>query len=446
MIDKNKTQELLNAALKPADMLEVGIYSNRRGTTRFANSIIHQNLTVENPYLWARVIIDTAAGKKIGGVSSRNLTIEGVKETVNKAIEVARHSTPDKEFVSLPKPTDTKIKAPTPKQVETITPEQRAAAVRKIVKIAKKHKLDVAGVIHTNSYSLGITNNFGINQYAIGADSYVTITAMSENSSGFAMAIDKKFTNIDFEKLAEIACQKAILSKNPREIQPGAYTVLLEPYAVAEFITFLGWLEFGGKAFAEKRSIISKKLGKLITGKNITITDDITHPQVIAFPFDFEGVPRKKVIFIENGVARGVVFDSFYAHKLKRPNTGHALPQPNPYGPFPASLIIKPGAISINDMLKRIDQGILITRFWYTRVVDPDKTLITGLTRDGTFWVENGEIKYGIKNLRYTINIYETLKNVIAMSKESYLTGENGSVVAPAMLIKNFNFTGKTEY
>ncbi|MCX8014656.1 MAG: TldD/PmbA family protein, partial [candidate division WOR-3 bacterium] len=360
--------------------------------------------------------------------------------------DIARHSTPDKEFVSLPKPTAAKTKVPTPKQVETISPEQRASAVRKIVSVCKKHKLDVAGVIHTNTYSLGITNNLGINQYAVGADSYVTITAMSDNSSGFAMAIDKKFNNIEFEKLAEIACQKAILSKNPKEVQPGSYTVLLEPYAVAEIITFLGWLEFGAKAFAEKRSVISKNLGRLITGKNITLSDDITHPKVIAFPFDFEGVPRKKVTFIENGIAKGVVLDSFYAYKLKRPNTGHALPQPNPYGPYPASIIVKPGATPLKEMLKLMDKGILITRFWYTRVVDPDKTLITGLTRDGTFWVENGEVKYGIKNLRYTINIYETLKNVVAMSKESFLTGENGSVVAPAMLIKNFNFSGKTEY
>lgn len=445
MIDKKKTKDLLTNALKPTDMIEVGVMSNQRGTTRFANSVIHQNITVENPYVWTRVIVDSPEGKKIGGVSSRDLSVNGVKTAIRKATDIASFATPDKEFVSLPKPTKA-VKGKPESKPQIVTPEQRAAAVRKITSVCKKHKLDVAGVIHTSSYSLGVANNFGINQYTNGADTYTTITAMAENSSGYASAIDKKFTNIDFEKLAQIACQKAILSKNPKEINTGAYTVLLEPDAVAEFMTFLGWLEFGAKAFAEKRSIMSKSIGKKVTGANITITDDCTHPKVYAFPFDYEGVSRKKVTFIDKGVAKGIVFDSFYANKLKKPNTGHALPQPNAYGPYPSTLIIKPGNTSMKDMLKMIDKGILITRFWYTRVVDPDKTLITGLTRDGTFWVENGEIKYGIKNLRYTINIYETLKNVLAISKETVLSGEFTQTVAPALLIKDFTFTGKTQY
>ncbi|MEO0074999.1 MAG: TldD/PmbA family protein [candidate division WOR-3 bacterium] len=445
MLDKKRTQDLLINALKTSDMIEVGIMSNQRGTTRFANSIIHQNLTVENPYVWTRVIIDSEEGKKIGGVSSRDLSVSGIKNAIRKASEIASYATEDKEFVSLPKPTG-KVKTVKLKEPISVSPEDRAKAVRKIVSVCKKHNLDVAGVIHTSTYSLGIANNLGINQYANGSDTYTTITAMAENSSGYAAAIDKNFFKIDFEKLAEIACQKALLSKNPKEIEPGAYTVLLEPEAVAEFITFLGWLEFGAKAFAEKRSIMSKSIGKRITGDNITIYDDWTHPKVNQFPFDFEGVPRKKVTFIDKGVAKGVVLDSFYAHKLKKPNTGHALPQPNAYGPYPSSLIIKPGNVAMQDMLKMIDKGILITRFWYTRVVDPDKTLITGLTRDGTFWVEKGEIKYGIKNLRYTINIYETLKNVLAISKETVLSGEFTQIVAPALLIKDFTFTGKTQY
>jgi predicted Zn-dependent protease len=446
MIDKNKTNDLFAAALKPADMIEIGIFANERGTTRFANSIIHQNISVESPYLWIRAIVASADGKKIGGLSSRNLTPDGVKETMRKAFEVAMHSTPDKEFVSLPKPVKVVKSKKQEAKPQKVTPEQRAAAVRKVVKVCKKHKLDVAGVVHTSAYSLGVANNFGINQYGQGSDTYATITAMGGNSSGFASAVDKKFSNINFEKLAELACQKAILSQDPQEVKPGLYTVLLEPFAVAEMMVFLGWLEFGGKAFAEKRSVISKNLGKQLTGKNITIIDDYAHPKSLSFPFDFEGVPRKKVALIDKGIGKGVVFDSFYANKLKKPNTGHALPQPSPYGPYPSNLVIKPGTTRMQDMIKMVDKGILITRFWYTRVVDPDTTLITGLTRDGTFWVENGQIKYGIKNLRYTVNIYETLKQVAAISKESFLTGENASVVAPAMIIKNFNFSGKTQY
>jgi predicted Zn-dependent protease len=445
MFDKNKTQELLTAGLKPIDMMEVGIYSNLRGTTRFANSVIHQNLSVEDPYFWTRIIIDTPAGKKIGGSATRSLTPQGIKTTVAKALELAHHATPDKEFISLPKPSGRPRKYPS-LTVEEVTPEKRARAVNKIVRIAQKYHLDIAGVIHTTLYSLGVANSLGINEFACGCDSYVSITAMSENSSGYAMAYNRYFSKIDFEELAESACQKALLSKNPRDLEPGKYLVLLEPHAVAEMISYLGWLEFGARALAEKTSIMSKSLGKQITGKNITIYDDFTHPQVNIIPFDFEGVPRKKVTFIDKGIAKGVVFDSFYAHKLKKPNTGHALPAPNPYGPFPATIIIKPGNTPMSEMLRALDRGILVTRFWYTRIVDPDTTTITGLTRDGTFWVENGEIKYGIKNLRYTINIYETLRNVLMISKETVASGEFTQVVAPALLIKNFNFSSKTEY
>ncbi|MCS7257993.1 MAG: TldD/PmbA family protein [candidate division WOR-3 bacterium] len=447
MLDRNRVRELIKLSLKPIDMMEVGIYSHVRGTTRFANSVIHQNLSVEYPYFWTRIVIDTPRGKKIGGTSCTQLTIDDIRRTVARALEIAHNSTPDKRFVSLPKPEPHKgAKATKPVDIEEVTPEERARAVKKIVKVAQKYNLDVAGVIHTNVYSLGVANSLGIDQFGLNCDTYTTVTAMSKTSSGYSLAMARYFNKIDFEQLAEIACQKALLSQNPQEITPGKYTVLLEPHAVAEMISFLGWLEFGAKAFAEKRSIISKSLGQKITGSNITIYDDFNHPQVNTFPFDYEGVMRKKVTFIEKGVAKGVVFDSFYAHLLKKPNTGHALPAPNPHGPFPSTLILQPGNIPLAKMLGMIEKGILITRFWYTRVVDPDTTTITGLTRDGTFWVENGEIKYGIKNLRFTINIYEVLKNVLAISKETVLSGEFTQVVAPALLIKDFEFTGKTEY
>jgi predicted Zn-dependent protease len=448
MTDKNKTKELLNAGLKaiPADMVELGLLSIERGTTRFANSIIHQNITAENPYLWTRVILKSKPGMKIGGLSTRNLTTEGITEAMGRAFELAEHSNPDKEFVSLPK----KSKAPAKKRKEAtidfVTPEQRASAVKKIVSVCKKHNLTAAGVITSSRYSVGVANNLGVNSYFKGGDSYMTVTAMSDNSSGFALACEKKFSRIDFQELAEIACEKAIISKNPREVKPGAYTVLLEEPAVAELISYLGWVEFGARAFAEKRSIMSKKMGKLITGKNITIIDDCSDPRMIAFPFDFEGVDKKKVVMIDKGIAKGIVTDSFYANKLKMKNTGHAMPQPNAGGPFATAAVMKAGNKTKAEMLKSIDKGILITRFWYTRMVDPDKTIFTGLTRDGTFWVENGKIQYGIKNLRYTINLYETLKQVAMIAKDAILSGEGGQAVVPALLINNFNFSSKTEY
>lgn len=443
MLDKNRTKELLAAALSSvkADQIEAGIFSLERGTTRFANSIIHQNMVVESPYLWTRVILKN----KIGAISSRELHPDGVKRSCQKALELAEHQKPDKEFKSLPKP-GPKWQIRSIKEPLFVTPDQRAKAVEKIIKICKKYKLEAAGVIHTNRYSLGVANSLGIFSYDRAADTWVSITAMSDNSSGYACAFDKEFGNIDFSFLTEKAAEKAIASINPIEIEPGQYTVLLEEPAVAELILFLNFYEFGAKTYDEKRSIFSKKLGKKITGKNITIVDDAYHPKTIGFTFDYEGVKKKKVIIIQNGVAKNIVFDSFYAHKLGKKNTGHALPQPNPIGPFPQNLIVKPGKVPKEKMIKEIDKGILVTRFWYTRMVNPDKTLLTGMTRDGTFLIENGKITKGLKNMRFSINVYETLEQVRMISKETMLCGENISIVTPAMVIDNFNFSSKTEY
>jgi predicted Zn-dependent protease len=187
-------------------------------------------------------------------------------------------------------------------------------------------------------------------------------------------------------------------------------------------------------------------MGKRLTGKNITIADDAYHPKTIGLTFDYEGVNKKKVVLIQNGVGKNVVFDSFYAQRLGKKNTGHALPQPNAIGPFPLNLVVKPGKVPREKMIKEIDKGILITRFWYTRMVDPDKTLLTGMTRDGTFLIENGKITKGLKNMRFSINVYETFESVRMISKETVLSGENISVVTPAIVIDNFNFASKTQY
>ncbi|MDH5186413.1 MAG: metallopeptidase TldD-related protein, partial [candidate division WOR-3 bacterium] len=193
-------------------------------------------------------------------------------------------------------------------------------------------------------------------------------------------------------------------------------------------------------------SVISKKMGKKLTGKNITLVDDAFHPKSIGLTFDFEGVNKKKVMLIQNGIGKNVVFDSFYAQKLGKKNTGHALPQPNAMGPFPMNLVLKPGKVPREKLINDIDKGILITRFWYTRMVDPDKTLVTGMTRDGTFLIENGKIFKGLKNMRFSINLYETFESVKMIAKETVLCGEYITNVVPALVIDNFNFASKTQY
>ncbi len=437
MKTKEYIQNMANAALKSieADQIETGIYNSEKGVTRFANSIIHQNIATESTEFWARVIL----GKKIGGISMSSIDEERIARGMRTAYELAKHQKEDPNFKTLPgtEPVE-QIE-----EIHPVSPDERACCVEKIVSVAKKHDLTAAGAIYTNQIMLEIANSLGVKSLGKMESSHVDVTIMSDNSSGFATQYAKNFSNIDCESLAETACEKAILSKNPVEVPPGKYTVLLEPYAVAEFLRFLSYLGFGARAYHEGRSFMSGKFGEKITGDNITIVDDARHPETIGFHFDYEGVPTNKLALIENGVARNVVYDSYYANKEGKKSTGHAIPQPNSYGPYPRNIALMSGNSTRDEMLKSIDKGILITRFWYTRLVNPDKTLITGMTRDGLFLVENGKITKGLKNMRYTASILETLKNVLTLSKECKLV--NGLVV-PSLLIKDFNFSGKTEY
>lgn len=444
MIDKTKTREYLDLIIKGKDFDEIegGLYYSEKGTTRFANSIIHQNMVVEEPYLWIRAVEE----QKVAGISTKDFQKEGIEKAIKKVKESLQGIKKDKEFKGLPKPPQG-MKIKKAKEPEFIPPEERGKAVERIVAICKKHNLQAFGVIHNTRASLGVANSKGIFNYGMSGVNFASVTAMGDSTSGYAVAIKKDFSEIDFKELAEVACEKALLSKNPRELEPGKYTVLLEEPAVGEMLSFLVWLEFGAKRFRERSSSLSRKIGKMITGNNITLYDDYSDREMPGFAFDFEGYPKKSVMLIKNGVAKGVVFDSFYAQLLKKKNTGHSLPQPSAWGPFPSNLIMAKGKEKKENLIKKIDKGILVTRFWYVRVVDPDKTLITGMTRDGTFMIEKGKIAYPIKNMRFVVNIYDTLAKVRKISSERKLYGEDTFfILAPALLIDEFNFASKTEY
>ena len=437
MRTKEYILELIDTALNSvqADHLEAGIYNYEQGVTRFANSMIHQNVVKEADELWARVIF----GKKIGGISIGSLDKERLRGGMQIAALLAKHQKEDTGFNSLPSGTGVEQMG----KLYFVDPYERARCVEKIVSVAKKHNLTAAGVIYSTCVMLGIGNSLGIRSIGSRMSASIDVTVMSADSSGYAGKTVSNFSEMDSETLANIACEKAILSRKPTEISPGKYTVLLEPCAVAELLGFLNYIGFGAKSYHEGTSFMSDKIGKKITGNNITILDDTYHPDSIGFHFDYEGMPKEKVVLIEKGIARNVVYDSYYAYKEGKKSTGHAIPQPNAYGPYPMNIVLIPGDKTREDMLATIRDGILITRFWYTRLIDPDKTLITGMTRDGTFLVKNGKLTKGIKNLRYTVNILETLKNVLLVSKESKLIG---SSIVPSLLIKDFNFSGKTEY
>lgn len=202
-------------------------------------------------------------------------------------------------------------------------------------------------------------------------------------------------------------------------------------------------------AFQEGRSFMCGKIGKGIVDEGVSIWDDGLDEKGLPIPFDFEGVPKKRVILIQEGIAKGILYDHYTATKENKTSTGHALPQPNTIGPLALNLFMKEGKFSKEELIGSISYGLLITRFHYTNVIDPLETIITGMTRDGVFLIRDGKIRGAIKNLRFTESILEAFGRIDGISKERKLVlagMELGSCFVPSIKIKGFNFTGVTEF
>jgi PmbA protein len=206
-------------------------------------------------------------------------------------------------------------------------------------------------------------------------------------------------------------------------------------------------MSFGAMAMQEKRSFMADKMGQKVAADSISIWDDGRDPAGWPLPFDFEGQPKHKVHLIQEGIARGVVYDSFTAHREGKESTGHALPQPNGFGALPLNLVMAPGDASLEEMIAGTEDGVLVTRLWYVRPVHPKETLITGMTRDGTFKIDHGKITKPLRNLRFTSSILAALEGTQGIGREQKLQGSFfGGSLAPALKVRAFTFNGQTTY
>jgi len=273
---------------------------------------------------------------------------------------------------------------------------------------------------------------------------------MSDNSAGYAAALALDVGDLDFEAIGREALGKCLRSRQPRALEPGEYTVILEPYAVQDFGHMMSYTGFGAVALQEGRSFMAGKIGQPIVDPRISIWDDGLDPAGLPWPFDFEGVPKQRVDLIDQGVARGVVWDTYRAGKEEgRVSTGHALPAPNPMGPLPLNTFWAPGEASLEEMIRTTERGLYVTRFHYTRPVEPRRVVITGMTRDGTFLIENGAVAYPVKNLRFTQSYLDALNQVEMVGREPHLLPGMAAMACdsvPALKLGRFHFTGATEF
>ena len=436
MLGESQCLDLVTAALSACDcdQAEVIMHNTSSSLTRFAESRIHQNVAEVNGLISVRAIV----GKKIGCTRTNQLTPDEARSAARRALDLARVAADDQRFISLPGPRPISAVSGFSEATTASTPESRARAARAIADTAQRHGCMASGSIAAEASELAIGNSLGVRAYAPLSQASLVLVVSDEESSGYADWRGVDISQLDASAAAETASRKCVAGRGAEAASPGDYTVVLEPSAVGELVMFLGYIGFGALAVQEGRSFMTGRLGEKVMGDNITIWDDATDPRGLATPFDWEGQPKRKIVLIENGVARSVVYDSYTAGREGKQTTGHALPAPNTAGPLPLNMFLGAGDASVDDMVASTQRGILVTRFHYVNIVHEKDTIITGMTRDGTFLIEDGKRTKPLKNLRFTQSIVEALSNAAMIGREPALAEY---AYVPTLKISKFSFT-----
>jgi PmbA protein len=446
-----------------ADEVEAIFTSSRFALTRFANNTIHQNVEELNSI----VSIRTNFGERTARSTVNQFDDESLRRAVVASENLARVQAPDPDLLPMPDNrealgmTGEASVAPSPRffeQTAAITPADRAEVVQRIVSVADSHKLTTAGIYSTSESREGIFNSRGLSNWHHQTLAEVSITMLAPDSSGWQKSNSPDVSNLDPVRLAETAAQKAVESAHPKEIASGKYTVILEPAAVLDIVGFMFW-DFSGVAILDQRSFLNDRIGTQLFGENINICDDYAHPLQSGSPFDGEGMRRQRVQLVENGVVKRVVYARATAQQMKNSEyvakvglvepTGHGFPLPNEAGEMPMNIVFGAAANpqSVAEMIASTERGVLVTRLWYIREVDPYEKIVTGMTRDGTFLIENGKIQSGVRNFRFNQSLISMLSNVEAMSVPVRACGEESfDMVVPAMKVREFNFTEATKF
>jgi PmbA protein len=437
-------EDVVGRALKAgATEAEALVTGEDSALTRFANSEIHQNVAETSHTVNLRFV----AGRRIAVLSTGRTDPDGLRLLVQRASAIVRTCEELDDWAGLPAPDG----QPKPVQAWSAgtaeaTPEFRAEGVRAVIAAADHAKVVAYGSFSTGVDTIAVANSAGIRAAEQRTGSQLITVHMSPGGgNGYAEVVSMDATTIDAAALGREAASKARASDNSISLPPGDYPVVLEEYAVVDITDMLGYLGFSALAVQEERSFVEP--GKRIGSELVTVVDDGADPLGLPMGFDYEGVAKERVVMVEGGICRDVVYDSQTAARDGVKSTGHGLPAPNPYGPFPLNTVMSAGTTSREELIGGLDHGLLVTRFHYTNPVHPKLAIITGMTRDGTFLVEGGKIAGPVRNLRYTQSYLDALAGVSAVgSSRKTIKGFLGGAVVPAVRIDAWTFTGATEH
>ncbi len=448
MIDTTRARALAAEAVAfaqdaGAEQAEAIVYASDHALTRFAGNRIHQNMASEN----AEVSVRAVVGTRIGVASTNRIDPQGLEACCDSAAEAARLAPEDPAFPGLPSPRPAEHADRVSASTLAFDAGQRAAAAGSLIASTAQECGVAAGGVSCDHSVTAVANSLGTN---VGmANTLVRATILSTGAAGgtgWASFSGRDAASFDAAALGAGAADTARRGADPIELDAGVYTVVLAPEAVAEIAQFIAWSGCSVKSVEEGRSFMSGKLGQQVTSSAITLVDDALAEDATGLTFDFEGQPKARVAMIDAGVAATPVTDSYWASKTGRPNTGHALPAPNSQGPLPIDVAIEAGGAEVDALIGAVKRGIYVTRFHYVNIEDPTRVTLTGMTRDGTFLIENGQVTRPVKDMRFTQPALEALETTLGVSAfRQRLAGEEGSsALVPYLLLERFAFTGRT--
>ena len=452
-MSKEQLHGLMHDALRAsdADQTEIVTTTSNSALTWYAENIIHQNVAEHTAQIQVRAVV----GKKVGSASTTDCSPEGLALIVRQASQAARLMPDDPGFPGLPSPQPITagrvggwVAATAASQ-----PGERVFAVKKVIERAEHEGLRAAGTYQVQNTELAIVSSMGVaayHQYTVAA---LKAVVMGDDSSGYGLMSSADVADIDPEATGEQAVRTAVETRHPVEVEPGAFEVVLSPFAVEELMGMLAYLALSARSVEQHTCFLEGHEGEQIASPIVSLYDDGLDPAGMPVPFDFEGMPKRHVDFLTRGKGGGVVYDSHYAAKTGHATTGHCLqqPQPNEIGPcpcpYPLNLFMDAGDSSETDMVSHVERGIYVTRFWYGSLVDPRGAVVTGMTRDGTYLIENGRKTHGIRNLRFTQGLVDMLAHTVEISRNRAVLASSfgiGAMVLPSIRAVGFQFTGVT--
>jgi len=397
--------------------------------SRFSENRITQNMSKK----FEEFTVEAIKDKRIGSAETTKIDRASLLRTLRSAESIASAMPKDPEFMPPLKPERCSNVRMEVEATARITPQTKAESILHIVEKAKSKNAKVAGIFYNGRKRLSCLNTRGFFVDHNYTDADFSVTVFVGDSSGFAEKTGEDVKKIDVEQVFNVALNKAEMGRNPVKIKPGDYPILLEPIAFGSLMWYLKFL-MEKRSADEGWSFFSKKEGKKIASSNITIFSDPTYPGNLGIPFDMgnEGLPLKKQLWIKDGVLRKLWTNRYWAKKKRVKATG-----------MPSNLIVNGGKMTTEDIIKKVDYGLLITRLWYIRFVNRKDLVLTGMTRDGLFLIENGKISKAVKNMRFNDSPFTILSKVKYLGKPEMVEGR---FLVPAVFAKKFHFASTTKF